>query len=147
RDRVKESFYHMITQGDYAARISGEDKEFLDRIIVVVEKNLEDEGFCIKKLSQEVGMSHSTIYQRLKELSGLSVNGFVRWIRLKKAAELFITTNLNVNEVALQVGFGDGKYFREQFNKLYGVNPSEYIKKYRKMFSGKYHLDRDALKL
>ena len=147
RDRVKESFYNMITQGDSAVRVSGEDKEFLDRIVTVVENNLDDEDFCIKKLALEVGMSHSTIYQRLKELSGQSVNGFVRWVRLRKAAELFITTNLNVNEVALQVGFGDGRYFREQFHKLYGLNPSDYIKKYRKVFSGKYHLDKDAMKL
>jgi len=80
-------------------------------------------------------------------VSGQSVNGFVRWIRLRKAAELFITTNHNVNEVAVQVGFGDGRYFREQFNKLYGINPSEYIRKYRKVFAGKYHIDRNAMKL
>jgi len=147
RDRVQRSIYNMITRGDAAARISGEDKEFLERIVAVVENNLDDEEFSIKKLSLEVGMSHSTIYQKLKDLSGQSVNGFIRWIRLRKAAELFLSTTLNVNEVALQVGFGDGRYFREQFNKLYGVNPSEYIKKYRKVFSGKYHLDKDSLKL
>lgn len=147
RDRVQRSILEMITQGECTGRISAEDKEFLDRIIRVVEDNLDDEGFSIKKLSLEMRMSHSTIYQKLKELSGRSVNGFIRWIRLRKAAELFINTNLNVNEVAIQVGFGDGRYFREQFHKLYDLNPSEYIKKYRKVFSGKYHLDRDALKL
>ena len=146
-ERVQRSFYNMVTLGDAKARISGEDKEFLDRIIAVVENNLDDEEFSIKKLSQEVGMSHSTIYQKLKDLSGQSVNGFIRWIRLRRAAELFITTNANVNEVALQVGFGDGRYFREQFHKLYGVNPSDYIKKYRKIFSSRYHLDKDSLNL
>jgi signal transduction histidine kinase/DNA-binding response OmpR family regulator/streptogramin lyase len=142
RDRVEQSIYHTITQGGNAPRISAEDKEFLDRIVATVEAHLEEEDFSIKKLSLTMGMSHSLLYQKLKELSGQSLNGFIRFIRLRKAAELFIDTHYNVNEVALQVGIGDGKYFREQFHKQYGVNPSEFIKKYRKPFSNKYHLKR-----
>jgi AraC-like DNA-binding protein len=92
-----------------------------------------------------MGMSHSNLYQRVKELSGQSLNGFIRYIRLKKAAELLINTPCNVTEAALLVGISDGRYFREQFHKLYGMNPSEYIKKYRKAFSGKYYVNRDRL--
>ena len=125
------------------ARISGEEKAFLQRLIAVVEENLDEDDFSIKKLSVEMGMSHSNLYQRVKELSGQSLNGFIRYIRLKKAAELLINTPCNVNEVAVQVGISDGKYFREQFHKMYGLNPSEYIKRYRKVFSGKYHVNKD----
>jgi AraC-like DNA-binding protein len=119
-------------------RISEEYKEFLDKCIAIVEKNLGEDDFNIKKLSLEMGMSHSNLYQKVKDISGQSVNGFIRFIRLRKAAELFINTDCNVNEAAMQVGINDGKYFREQFHKLFGLNPSEYIKKYRKVFSGKY---------
>ncbi|TDW95820.1 two-component regulator propeller domain-containing protein [Dinghuibacter silviterrae] len=142
RDRVEQSIYHTITTGDNAPRVSAEDKEFLDRIVAVVEAHLEEEDFSIKKLSLELGMSHSHLYQKLKDLTGQSLNGLIRFIRLRKAAELFIHSPYNVNEVALQVGIGDGKYFREQFHKQYGMNPSDYIKKYRKVFSNKWHLKR-----
>jgi signal transduction histidine kinase/ligand-binding sensor domain-containing protein/DNA-binding response OmpR family regulator len=142
RERVERSIYNMVTHGDGTARISAEDKEFLEKIIAAVENHLEEEDFSIKRLSLDLGMSHSTMYQRLKEVSGQSVNGFIRFIRLRKAAELFINTNHNVNEVAVMVGIGDGKYFREQFHKIYGLNPSEYIKKYRKGFAGKFQLNR-----
>ena len=146
RDRVHQSFYNEITLGNpTGGRVSAEDKEFLDRLVAVVEKNLEEDEFSIKRLSQEMGMSHSTLYQRVKELSGQSVNGFIRFIRLRRAAELFISTDCNVNEAALQVGINDVKYFREQFHKLFGLNPSEYIRKYRKVFSGKYLVNREEL--
>jgi DNA-binding response OmpR family regulator/anti-sigma regulatory factor (Ser/Thr protein kinase) len=153
RDRMERAFFDGVTNGGVAnggmrvsgVRISGDDKEFLDRLTAVVEENLDEDDFCIKKLSIEMGMSHSNLYQRVKELSGQSLNGFIRYIRLKKAAELLINTPCNVTEAALLVGISDGRYFREQFHKLYGMNPSEYIKKYRKAFSGKYYVNRDRL--
>jgi AraC-like DNA-binding protein len=48
-----------------------------------------------------------------------------------------------VNEAASQVGFTSPKYFREQFVKLFGMNPSEYIRKYRKPFGKQYHLNEE----
>ncbi|HEY4337750.1 MAG TPA: response regulator [Puia sp.] len=144
RERLERSFFEEVTGGE-AVRISGDDKEFLDRLVAVVEENLEEDDFCIKKLSVEMGMSHSHLYQKVKELSGQSLNGFIRWVRLKKAAELLLNTPCNVNEAALQVGIIDGKYFREQFHRQFGLNPSEYIKKYRKAFSGKFYVNREKL--
>jgi signal transduction histidine kinase/DNA-binding response OmpR family regulator len=143
RNRLQRYFYNEITLSSNPVRISEEYKEFLDRCIAIVEKNLGEDDFTIKKLSQEMGMSHSNLYQRVKEISGQSVSGFIRFIRLRKAAGLFIDTDCNVNEAALQVGINDGKYFREQFHKLFGLNPSEYIKKYRKVFSGKYLVNKN----
>lgn len=87
-------------------------------------------------------MSHSNLYKKVKSISGQSVNGFIRFIRLRKAAELFINTSCNVNEAAFQVGMSDIKYFREQFNKLFGMNPSEYIKKYRKPFQKNFQMNK-----
>ena len=158
RARMEQAFFEVVTNGGLAVkdgmvrngdgeavRISGDDKAFLDRLVGVVEKNLDEDDFCIKKLSIAMGMSHSHLYQKVKELSGQSLNGFIRYIRLKKAAELLINTPCNVNEAALQVGISDGRYFREQFHKMFGMNPSEYVKKYRKVFSGKFYVNKDRL--
>lgn len=142
RNRVQQSIYHAIVHGADRSRLTPEDKEFLERVITVAEAHLEDDDFSIPKLSAELGMSHSKIYQKLKEVTGQSLNVFIRSIRLKKAAELFIHSSYNVNEVALMVGISDGRYFREQFHKQFGVNPSDYIKKYRKVFSARYQLNK-----
>jgi AraC-like DNA-binding protein len=111
-----------------------------------VEMHLDDDQFNIQKLSQEIGMSHSALYKKIKEISGQSANGFIRFIRLRKAAELFINTNCNVNQVAFEIGMNDLKYFRMQFNKLFGMNPSEYIRKFRKPFSQNFTLSDQAVK-
>lgn len=158
RERIEQSFFEGVTNGGTVVkgvgsgkavndpvRISGEDKEFLDRLVAVVEENLDEDDFCIKKLSVEMGMSHSHLYQKIKELSGQSLNGFIRWVRLKKAAELLINTPCNVGEAALQVGISDLRWFREQFHKQFGLNPSEYIKKYRRVFSAKYYVNREKM--
>lgn len=146
RERIRQSIYEVVTHGDSSARITAEDKAFLDQVFHVVENSLDDDEFSIKKLATGMGMSHSALYQKLKDITGQSLNGFIRFVRLKKAAELFINTNYNVNEVALQVGIGDGKYFREQFHKHYGLNPSDYIKKYRKGFSGRFQVNKDEFR-
>jgi len=53
-----------------------------------------------------------------------------------------INTNLNVSEIGFQVGINDVKYFRVQFNKVFKMNPSEYIRRYRKPFEDKYNMDK-----
>jgi AraC-like DNA-binding protein len=95
---------------------------------------MDNPDFSIKTLGDEIGMSHSNVYRKIKSISGQSANGFIRFIRLRKAAQLFLTTDSTVAEAAYKVGLNDLKYFREQFNKLFGVNPSDYIKKFRTSF-------------
>ena len=82
----------------------------------------------------------------MKQVSGEAINSFVRFIRLRKAAELLITTSDNVNEVAFQVGISDSKYFRIQFAKQFGMNPSDYKKKYHTSFSKNYALPESMVK-
>lgn len=86
-------------------------------------------------------MSYSTLLKKIKSITGQSVNGFIRFIRLRKAAELMIHTHCNVNEAAMQVGINDIKYFRAQFFKLFGTNPSDFIRKHRKAFQKSYHFN------
>jgi len=138
---LQQYFFNRITLKADHLKISAEHKEFLDRCILIVEQKLMDNEFNISVLAAALGMSHSSLYKHVKLISGQSVSSFIRYIRLRKAAELFIRTDHNVNEVAFQAGFNDVKYFREQFNKLFGVNPSAYIRTYRNTFNKSYHLN------
>jgi ligand-binding sensor domain-containing protein/signal transduction histidine kinase/DNA-binding response OmpR family regulator len=142
RNNLQKYFYNEITLQQNTLNIPQEYREFLDKCIDIVEKHLDDETFSIKTLAAEIGMSHSNLYKKVKSVSGQSVNAFIRFIRLRKAAALFINTTCNVNEAAFQVGMADVKYFREQFNKLFGMNPSEYIKKYRKPFQKNFQVNK-----
>lgn len=138
---LQQYFFNRITLKHDQLKISKMHKEFLDRCIDIVEQRLTDNEFNISILAAELGMSHSSLYKQVKLISGQSISAFIRYIRLRKAAEILILTDNNVNEAAFEVGFSDIKYFREQFNKLFGYNPSEYIRKYRTAFNRDYYVN------
>jgi len=141
RNNLQRFFYNQITFKSDDLKVSPEYKDFLEKCIAITERHLDNPDFNIQILADEVGMSHSALYKKVKSISGRSINEFIRFIRLRKAAGLFINTDCNVNECAFQSGFNDIKYFREQFSKLFGMKPSEYIKKYRKPFNKSYKLN------
>jgi signal transduction histidine kinase/ligand-binding sensor domain-containing protein/DNA-binding response OmpR family regulator len=134
-ENLHKYFYNAITLKSDDPKIPAEYKEFLEKCMVIVESHLEDEQFSIKNLSDEIGMSHSNLYKKIKAISGGSANEFIRYIRLRKAAEIMLNTDCTVAEAAYKVGINNAKYFREQFSRLFGINPSEYIKKHREQFN------------
>ena len=146
RNNLQKYFYNEITLQQNPFKISAEYKEFLDSCIAIVESHLEDEQFSIMTLARELGMSYSKMNKKIKTVSGQPANAFVRFIRLRKAAELFINTNYNISETAFQVGINDIKHFREHFTKLFGMKPSAYIEKYRKNLGKQYQLNEQVVK-
>ena len=142
---LQNYFLNEVTLQQNDIKVSAEHKEFLERCMAIVEQHLGDENFTVHSLAAGIGMSHSKLYRRVKSVSGLTVNAFIRYIRMRKAAELFIHSDMNINETAFEVGFSNVKYFQKQFFKLFGMNPSEYIRKYRKSFSKTYRINKEAL--
>jgi YesN/AraC family two-component response regulator len=143
RSIMQQYFYNEITFNKNDIRVSPENKAFLQKCISIVDSHLEDDHFNAQSFISEMSMSRSSLLRKIKSLSGLSINEFIRFIRLRKAAELFINTDANVNEVAFQVGISDIKYFRSQFNKVFGMNPSDYIKRFRKTLGYKHRINKD----
>ncbi|HJT74351.1 MAG TPA: ATP-binding protein, partial [Chitinophaga sp.] len=140
RNALQGYFFDKITLKKNSDRISSEYKDFLERCIGIVEDNLDKDNFNIKVLASEIGMSHSNLYKKVKSISGHSVNAFIRFIRLRRAAVLLLSTDCNINEAAFGVGISDMKYFREQFSKLFGMTPSAYMKKYRGSFNKDFNV-------
>lgn len=135
RNQLRRYFLDSITLKENSHKVPAEYQEFLKKCIEVIEANIGKEEFNIKTFSKAMGMSHSGLYTRIKTISGQTLNAFIRSIRLRRAAVLMLTENTNVTEAGFQVGFEDARYFREQFTKLFGITPSEYIKKYRHSFN------------
>ena len=136
RNRLQQYFFNAVTLQPTTS-IAGEHKKFIEDCIAVVEKHLDNPDFTIKTFCKEIGMSHPSLYKKVKAVSGLTVNVFVRYLRLRKAAELLINTDKTIVEITYITGFNDVKYFREQFNKLFEMNPSEYVKRYRRVLGTK----------
>lgn len=103
------------------------DEEFLNKLTAIIEKNISDPNLAGSLLCSELGVSSSTLYRRIKELTDLSPNEFIRTIRLKKAVTLLKSKRNNVSEVADMVGFNDPYYFSRCFKKQFGFPPSEML--------------------
>ncbi|TDW96239.1 signal transduction histidine kinase [Dinghuibacter silviterrae] len=138
RSQLRQSIFNEITHNEAPRKISATDKAFLDRCTAVIESHLLEEDFSIAQLSVEMGISHSSLYKKVKALSGQSLNGFIRLVRLRNAAILCINSDYNVNEIATMIGIIDRTHFREQFQKVYGMTAAEYIRKYRKPLASQY---------
>lgn len=146
RSSLQKYFYNEITLQDNPLKVSADYKEFLDNCIAIVEAHLDDDQFSIATLARELGMSYAKMNKKIKAVSGQPANAFVRFIRLRKAAELFINTNYNITETAFQVGISDIKHFRKHFTSLFGMKPSAYIEKYRRNLGKQYNLNEKIVK-
>lgn len=107
------------------------DREFLERAINIIEKNLDNNAFSVEDFADGMAMSKTQLNRKLQALTGLSPNGFDRSYRLKKAARYLIEEDLLVGEVSTLVGFNDPRYFSRTFRKVFGMTPREYAMKYR----------------
>lgn len=110
-------------------RMSKLDDEFLSRIIALIEENINMENLDITFLRDKVNMSYSTFYRKMKALTGVPANEFIRKIRLKNSAQLLMSGTYNVSESAYMSGFNDVGYFRQCFKEEYGMAPTEFVKK------------------
>jgi AraC-like DNA-binding protein len=107
--------------------ISKIDEDFLNQVIGLLEKNLDNADFDIDSFCRNLGVSSSYLYRKIKNITGLSPNEFIRTYRLKKAAVLIRESSMNVSEIAYQVGFNDALYFSKCFKKQFGTSPSLYF--------------------
>lgn len=102
------------------------DEKFIRKALDSIERNMANSEYGVIELSRDVGFSRMQLYRKLKAMTGMSTNEFVRNIRLKRAAQLIEQDQLTIAEVTYEVGFTDLQYFRSCFKKQFGVNPSEY---------------------
>ena len=108
------------------------DEALLKKAYAIVEKNLSNPNFEVNDFAYEIGMSRTQLYRKIDAIAGQSVKEFIRIIRLKKAAELLVTSDMNITEIADRVGFGSQSYFTTSFTEYFGINPSKYIEKHIK---------------
>jgi AraC-like DNA-binding protein len=111
-----------------ALSVSRVDNMFLKKFQDYLDTHISDENLSIEKLAEAMNISETTLYRKVKSISGLSPKEFVRVTRLKRAIILMSEGETRINEIAYQVGFGSASYFSTCFQKQYGKSPTEYIK-------------------
>ena len=104
------------------------DREFLDKVNSIIEENLSMEKMDVAFIADKMCMSHSTLYRKIKGLTDMSVNEFIRKIKMKKSTELLSSGEYTISEISDLTGFSSVAYFRQCFKDEYGVAPTEYLK-------------------
>ncbi|PSL34047.1 two component regulator with propeller domain [Dyadobacter jiangsuensis] len=126
RKLMQQKYSRQITLQPQNVVIESLDEQFLSRIVAITEELMDNPDFGVAMLTEKIGMSQSVLYKKLKAVTDLSVNDFLKSIRLKRAAQLLRQQKMTIYEVAYAVGYDDRKYFSREFKKQFGKTPTEY---------------------
>ena len=109
--------------------ITSVDEKLIEKAMKYVEDNISRSDLSVEELAREVGMSRVHLYKRLLQITGKTPIEFIRVIRLKRAAQLLRESQMNISEIAYEVGFNQPKYFSRYFKEEFGMLPSAYQEK------------------
>jgi len=126
RMAMRQKFSRQVMLEPKHTPINTVEEDFLNKVMLLIDEHMEDPEFGVAMLSTKVAMSQPVLYKKLKALTDMSVNDFIKSIRLKKAAHLLKQQQLTVYEIAYAVGYSDRKYFSQEFKKQFGKTPTEY---------------------
>lgn len=102
------------------------DEAFLAKINQIVEANFSNVEFSIQELAEQLFVSRSGLFVKIKSLVGITPNEFIQLVRLKKAAQLIRENKYRINEVCYMVGFNNPSYFSKCFQKQFGKLPKDF---------------------
>ena len=103
------------------------DEAFINSIIQIVEKSLSKPDFKIDDIAEELKLNRRQLSNKIKDTTGYTVNEFIKTIRLNKAAELLITTDQTISEIAFRLGYSVPSNFTRSFTRQFGMSPSDFV--------------------
>jgi len=126
RQQFIESYQQSFQIQPATEGITSLDEKLLQKTLAFIEENLASDVLSVEKLSSELGISRVHLYKKLLNLTGKSPVEFIRFVRLKKAADLLTNSSLTISEIAYQVGFSDPRYFSKQFKVEFNTLPTRF---------------------
>lgn len=108
------------------------DQEFFDKLNKLIEENISGD-VDVNLIASNLAVSTSTLYRKMKALTGISTNEYIRKYKMQYAEHLLLEGKYSISEISFMVGMNSVAYFRRCFKAEYGEIPSEYLKKLQKM--------------
>jgi len=124
RRLLQEKYSQKISLTSVTMATESPEDQFLDLIQQFVFDHLIQD-FSVEDLAMKLKMSRVQLYRKVKALTGKSVSKYISLIRLYKARQLLQTTQMNISEIAYEVGFSDPSYFTKAFREAFAVTPTE----------------------
>ena len=111
--------------------ITDKDEQLIKKIMAWLEENISNADLTVDQLAVHVGMGRTSMYNKIKGLTGKSPVEIIQEFRMKKAAYYLQSGQFSVSETSYKVGFSDPGYFSRSFKKHHGISPADYMKQYR----------------
>jgi signal transduction histidine kinase/DNA-binding response OmpR family regulator/ligand-binding sensor domain-containing protein len=129
RELIREKYMTHNFMVEVSTSNLTRDDEFIIQLRKLLENNLSESDFNVKKLSADLNISTTHLYRKLKSLTGLSPVEFIRTFKLQKACELLSNSNLSIKEIGYSLGFNNLSYFVKCFREQFALTPSAYRQK------------------
>lgn len=126
RHNLKQRFSQSPFETFEILPAGSKDREFLNKLILSIEERISDPLLSVEELGREIGLSRSSLYKKIKSMTGYVPNEFIRIIRLKNAAKLLTAKNYNISEIGYMVGFSSHSYFSKCFYQQFKLTPTEF---------------------
>ncbi len=127
RQIIFNKYFNDISETKLSKATSALDKDFVRNMLKIIHQRIGDTKLNVETLSDALFLSRSQLYRKTKALTGMSVNEFIRKIRLEEAKKLIENGNINISEVCYGVGFSSPSYFSKCFKEQFGMLPTQAI--------------------
>lgn len=127
RNLLRQKFSKMPMVPLNSIASNSVDNKFLTRINEIIEQNFSEPELTIDFLAEQLGISRSGLFSKIKTLANVTPNELIQIVRLKKAAALLAENKYRINEICYMVGFNSPSYFAKCFQKQFGIKPGEFV--------------------
>ena len=131
RIRLQQLYRDRMLSDPSDIEVESENDRFILRLVKTVEENMENPDFNIQALCECLDNSYQYVYRKVKALTGETINDFVRTVKLKRAAQYLVKSDLRISEILYKSGFNSHSYFTKCFKEHFGVTPKEYVEQFR----------------
>lgn len=102
-------------------------QKFINKVLQLLEQNLAKESYTVDILSEDMGMSRTAFYNKMKNVTGQSPTDYMAAFKMERAKKLLASQVYTIGEIATMLGFCDSRYFAKKFKEAFGICPSKYI--------------------
>lgn len=129
QQELKERYSKKYIAEPSKLTISSMDEELLKKAMEYIERNIDNNDYDVDAFVADMSIGRTLLYQKINDLTGMSIKEFILDIRLKRAAQLLRESDLTVAEISVMTGFANPKYFSICFKRHFEVTPTEFKRK------------------
>ena len=133
--RLRETYTRRLNVETPVTAVQSDNERLILAVTQFIESNLDSPNLSVEELSRHVYMSHASLYRKIVDLTGQTPVEFIRSIKLNKAADLLVRSDMKIAEVGYAVGFTTPNYFTRAFKAKFNLSPTEYVSLKRKQAS------------